>query len=1242
MYKAISGVCLALFWSGIFFATRGQASPSGKEVDASLNGPRLVVQLGHPGGIRHATFSPGERYIATAGTDRTVCLWDAATGMELRRFVGHTAEVDKVAFSPDGRLIVTSSVNDNFARIWDVATGKELRRLAAKFVNSVAFTGGGRFIVAGLNGASAIVWDAATGVEAKRLGGSKDWSQVVVASPDGRTIATAATIGDGITLWDAETGKEVRRLALDKGDVRQHVSLTFSRDGKYIAAGLWSRDDDVNSAAWVWEVETGREVRSFKTDTAGASDVAFSPDGQYLVAGTGHRGEGFLDPVHDCSVRLWGTSTGREVWRFGTQCGVSSVEFSESGGTILIAQGETATILDHSTGSKVKDFRGVGDAAAFVAAEETGLLVTGHGSGATRLWNSRAGSNVRRVKDFARGAQGLSWSMDGHHVLTPYLDGDEASLRLWDVATGLELGRVEHPPSDFATWSVTRDGHLLALGGPKTPISVRDVASGKEILRLEHAGKELRNFEFSHDGRLLLAGYSDGTADIFDVTGAKVLWHLEGHKSDVEGMSFSPDGRYAVTASRLSTDSEFKVWDTTTGRLVREFKDHSIDKHVVMMWVYRWNLWPVISPDNRYLAAGSWGHTARLWDITTGEEVSRLTGHMGEIQALSFTPDARFLVTASLDATLRVWDVKTGREVCRLISFADGTWAIVDAEGRYDASNGGEVEGLHWVVGNEAISLKQLKERYYDPGLLAKILGYSREPLRDVNAFREVRLFPSVSYDAPKPGSTKITLRLVNRGGGIGRVRVSVNDKEVTPDARGTGFNTQAAEAALTVDLGRSLVINGEKNVISVTVWNQEGYLSSTSVERVWVPPGRAETRQPELYAIVAGISNYSNSDLDLHYAAKDASDMATALELGAKRLFGVEKVHLTLLSTEPDPRAVVPTKENFRAAFARAERAKPWDVLVVYLAGHGVALRGGRDLYCYLTREARSKDDEALSDPQVRAQTSVTSDELVEWIKRVPALKQVMVLDTCAAGTAGAKLAERREVSGDQVRAIERMKDRTGFHILMGSAADAVSYEATRYGQGLLTYALLQAMRGAKLRDGEFADVSELFQYAADEVPRLAADVGGIQRPIVAAPLGTSFDIGRFTKDEQALVPLAQVKPLMLKPRLIDPEQGFDELGLEEALRRSLREAGYATTRGQAGDDATAGYVYVDADDMPGALRPSGTYVVSGEIVTVTLNLIRDGKKVASYQARGDRRSLKTLTDNLTRHLIEELTRLP
>jgi hypothetical protein len=361
----------------------------------------------------------------------------------------------------------------------------------------------------------------------------------------------------------------------------------------------------------------------------------------------------------------------------------------------------------------------------------------------------------------------------------------------------------------------------------------------------------------------------------------------------------------------------------------------------------------------------------------------------------------------------------------------------------------------------------------------------------------------------------------------------------------------------------------------------------------------------------VIGISEFASEDLTLRFAASDARAVADVIERGASRLLGSDNVHVSLLASDAGPR---PNKENIRAAFAEAERATADDVLFVYLAGHGVI--SGADAYAYLTADARNLY-------AVEPSAAVTSAELVDWIKRSKALKQVMVLDTCAAGAVEGELLAARGIPSDQIRAIERLQSRTGFQVLMGSAADRLSYEATQFGSGLLTQALMQGLQGPALRDGEYVDVSRLFQYAADEVPVLARSLGGVQQPIVAAPGGLSFDIGRLTPEDRAAITLPLARPMLLRPVFLDPAQGFDHLDLMTLVRAQLSAASAPTARGSA---SLPYAIYLDADELTGAIRLSGTYSVDAQAVVVNVNLIRDGRRVFGFDVSGDRADPRAL----------------
>jgi hypothetical protein len=202
-----------------------------------------------------------------------------------------------------------------------------------------------------------------------------------------------------------------------------------------------------------------------------------------------------------------------------------------------------------------------------------------------------------------------------------------------------------------------------------------------------------------------------------------------------------------------------------------------------------------------------------------------------------------------------------------------------------------------------------------------------------------------------------------------------------------------------------------------------------------------------------------------------------------------------------------------------------------------------------------------------------------------------------------------------------------------MGSAADQVSWEATPFEQGLMTYALLLGMKGAALREDAYVDVSDLFSFVTNEVPQLAKDVGGIQRPYIVAPKPErieSFYIGKLTSDDRATIILRSPKPLLLRPSLQNEQALFDDLKLERRLRKRLEEAKFAQVYG----GSPTSVEFVDADEMSGAIRPSGRYTVSGENVNVRLVLLRDGQ-TQELQVDGSRSDLDAFAEKIMQAIV-------
>ncbi|KIX03991.1 uncharacterized protein Z518_07544 [Rhinocladiella mackenziei CBS 650.93] len=276
---------------------------------------RLGELYGHRGSVRAVAFSPDGTTIVSGSGDRSVRIWDATTGGQLRVLTGHRYFVNSVAFSPDGTTIASGS-GDRLVRIWDAATGTQLWELAGHTdpAYCVAFSPNGTTIASGSVDRSVRIWDAATGTQLRKLAGHRDLVSSVAFSPDGTTIASGSR-DKSVRIWDAATGTPLWELTGHKYLVN---SVAFSPDGTTIASGSGDR------SVRIWDATTGTQLRGLVGHTDPACCVAFSPNGTTIASGSVDR-----------SVRIWDAATGTPLRKLaGHRDWVNSVAFSPDGTTI--------------------------------------------------------------------------------------------------------------------------------------------------------------------------------------------------------------------------------------------------------------------------------------------------------------------------------------------------------------------------------------------------------------------------------------------------------------------------------------------------------------------------------------------------------------------------------------------------------------------------------------------------------------------------------------------------------------------------------------------------------------------------------------------------------------------------------------------------------------------------------------------------------------------------------------------
>jgi len=622
-----------------------------------------------------------------------------------------------------------------------------------------------------------------------------------------------------------------------------------------------------------------------------------------------------------------------------------------------------------------------------------------------------------------------------------------------------------------------------------------------------------------------------------------------------------------------------------------------------------------------------------MWNLSSGKEVHRFVGHSGKILSAAFVTD-RMVVTVGQDGTTRLWDTRTQRQLALLISFRDGRWAVATPEGHFDTEDVNQPNGFYWVQGDEGITPEDLNvRRFYTPGLLGIITCPYRQvsgcpSLPEVANLRQIAPRPRVVVTPPVKGSTLAKVVVTNRGGGIGDFSVRVNGRELVLNTRSPKPQSNAPSAILWVDIAAAPRDPAGKNIIDISAYDGKNIARSPGNAVVWQTKV-LDDKPRALWGVVVGTSQYADPNLSLTYPDKDADSFSLALGLGAKGLLADPgRVHIQTLTSRG---ALVPTKAHIREEiFKVAKQAAPEDTFVLYLAGHGVAWK---DTYYYLTTGARGSDVGA--DADLRKNATISSDELAEWLRQPGIPKKVVViLDTCAAGAAAGiydKISNRRDLSSDHKKALQRLREvDDGYHFLMGSAADRVSYEASRYGQGLLTYALLFGMQGAAQGADGTIDVQALFRAAEEQVPRLAEGIGGIQKPEIRS--GKNFPLARFSREDANRIPLAREKPVLIQVLCATAEQG-DPLRLRQLIGAALRAASEPVARGAGGGESKLVYLSQVTEEIPRSYSPRILYHVDGQKVNVKIRLWQNEKIIVERQLEG------SMTDSdLAAKIVEEL----
>ncbi|GAA0891730.1 hypothetical protein GCM10009122_14090 [Fulvivirga kasyanovii] len=1024
-----------------------------------------VIQRGHYAAIKAVAFTPDGKYLLTGSRDKSIKLWDVASGRELRSFLGHKGTVNDIDVTDDGKYFVSSSA-DNTAKLWEITTGKMIRDFVGHkdIMTTVDLSPDGtKLITAGYDWVS-MLWSMASGdtLRTFKMNPDKGLGYGINASfsPDGSMIAFGSDNRTTV-IYDAGSGKLVQEIKPEEGWCGGCATfIDYSEDGQWLITASNKGDFVLRNS------RSGEVMKTFvKNESYEAVDL--STDGKLALMLT------------EDSLKVFSTASGQQKFSVKVDHSMPATDaaFSPDSKTIaVVSDDQKINLYDVESGKVVKTLGG--------------YLVTRDKGGLDYDPNSRWDYYIKKYTDLKND---VAISPDGKYLVKGKIG---AIARMWEIKSGVISQEFHGHDKAVLCMTFSKDGQKLVTGSADNTAKIWDAASGVELVTLKGHREVIFSVGFSKDEKTIITGSWDGTARVWDASSGELLQTLVFENSSPYQAGLYKNNIYALIAG---LDKSLKMFELDSKKEVRQFIGHtdiiqafdihpSGEKLVSVSWDGKLKSWSIATglqqwkyssdeplyaarydKEGKTLALGGADRVIRIMNAENGSLINSLQGHQAAITNIEFSPDNNLLISASEDGMIKIWDVVQGKELITYVILENNDWMAINAEGYFNASSGA-FNKIAFVRGMQSYSADQFFEQFYQPDLLDKTF---KSKDQGMNMLEKIKKSPppSIEIIAPHLGEgfrtaeAEVMIKVTDQGGGVAEVNIIQNGKIVS---------TQTPD----VPAGKSILVTQKINLVPGTNTIEASAFSKGRIEadRQSVKVTMEGKMNSTLYVVAVGINKYKNEALNLNYAAEDAQGFVKLVGENSKKLF--DRVEIIPLYNEDATRESILNKME-----ALSKVVKPQDVLFFYYAGHGSMV--DNDFYFIPSDNVRLYSEDKLK------KNAIYAGDLQEKLAKTAALKQLVIIDACQSGGSVELLAQR---GAAEEKALAQLSRSTGIHVLASAGSEQFAVEFKELGHGLFTYVLLEALSGKAdglPKDGKIT-IYELKSYLDDQVPEYSRKFKG------------------------------------------------------------------------------------------------------------------------------------------------------